>query len=61
MIPVWVTRVTPDEVYLTTDHPLAGENLHFDVEIVSLREPTELEKEHGHPHGVDGTEDHHDH
>ncbi len=59
MIPVWVTRVTADEVFLTTDHPLAGENLHFEVEIVSLREPTESEKEHGHPHGIDGTEEQH--
>lgn len=58
MIPVWVTRVTADEVYLTTDHPLAGENLHFEVEVVALRDPTPSEVEHGHPHGLDGTEEH---
>lgn len=61
MIPVWVTRVTADEVFLTTDHPLAGETLHFDIEVVAVREATESEKEHGHPHGVDGTDEHHDH
>ena len=61
MIPVWVTRVTTDEVYLTSEHPLAGENLHFEIDVVGVREPTESEREHGHPHGVDGTDEHHHH
>ncbi|MCM2323334.1 MAG: peptidylprolyl isomerase, partial [Oligoflexia bacterium] len=32
--------------------------LHFDVEILGVREATEEEKEHGHAHGGDGH--HHD-
>ncbi len=31
-------------------HPLAGKELTFDVEIVSVREATQEEIEHGHPH-----------
>jgi FKBP-type peptidyl-prolyl cis-trans isomerase SlyD len=31
-------------------HPLAGKELTFDVEIVSVREATAEEIEHGHPH-----------
>ena len=61
VVPLWVSRVTPDAVYVTLDHPLAGETLHFDVEVIGLREPTAEELEHGHPHGLDGTEAHHHH
>lgn len=60
MITVWVTQVTPDYVELDMNHPLAGETLHFDVEVVRVRPATEGELEHGHPHGPDG-EAHHNH
>jgi len=59
MITVWVTAVTDDLVELDMNHPLAGENLHFDVEVVKIREATANELEHGHPHGEDGTAAHH--
>jgi FKBP-type peptidyl-prolyl cis-trans isomerase SlyD len=32
------------------NHPLAGADLHFDVEITSVRAATEEEVAHGHPH-----------
>lgn len=57
-IPFWVIEVSDEIVKLDANHPLAGETLHFDVEIVSLREPNDDEKLHGHPHGVSGTEGH---
>ncbi|KXS46274.1 MAG: FKBP-type peptidyl-prolyl cis-trans isomerase SlyD [Marinobacter sp. T13-3] len=38
------------EVGDETVHPLAGETLHFDVEVVEAREATDEEKEHGHAH-----------
>ena len=47
-----------DEVNMTLDvnHPLAGECLYFDVEIVAIREPTPSEYNHGHPHSIYGEE-----
>lgn len=57
-IPAWITHVQGDLVTLDFNHPLAGVRLHFDVEIVAIREATAEELEHGHPHGPDG---HHHH
>ena len=44
-------------ITLDLNHPLADKDLTFDVEIVEVREPTEVEIEHGHVHGPGG--DHH--
>jgi FKBP-type peptidyl-prolyl cis-trans isomerase SlyD len=35
-------------------HPLAGKELTFDVEVVTVREATAEELAHGHPHEGDG-------
>lgn len=43
-----------DQVMLDANHPLAGKKLFFDVEIVSLREATDDELDHGHAHGEGG-------
>ncbi len=48
--PLWIAQVGEDTVLVDPNHPLAGENLHFDVEIMSLRDASDEEKEHGHPH-----------
>ncbi|MBI5950954.1 MAG: peptidylprolyl isomerase [Chloroflexi bacterium] len=37
-------------VRLDFNHPLAGAELHFNVKVVGLREPTSEELEHGHVH-----------
>lgn len=43
-----------DEVVVVDgNHPLAGLNLSFEVEVVDVREATEDELEHGHVHGPD--------
>jgi len=55
---VTVTRVAGDLVTLDGNHPLAGKNLNFDVEITAVREATEEELSHGHVHGPGG---HHHH
>jgi FKBP-type peptidyl-prolyl cis-trans isomerase SlyD len=53
---VTVVGVNGDEVTIDANHPLAGENLHFDVKVVDVRDATEEEIEHGHVHmdGEDG-------
>lgn len=58
-VQVFVASVEDDVVFLDTNHPLAGKTLHFDVEIVGVREPHPSELEHGHPHGIEGGEHHH--
>ncbi len=49
-----VTAVAGDMVTLDGNHPLADQTLHFDVEVVSVRQATTEELEHGHVHGAGG-------
>jgi FKBP-type peptidyl-prolyl cis-trans isomerase SlyD len=49
-----VTAIVGDMVALDGNHPLADQTLHFDVNIVSVREATAEELEHGHVHGAGG-------
>lgn len=55
---LWVTELTDDTVFVDLNHPLAGKTLHFDVQIVAVRGSTAVEKQHGHPHGMDGSASH---
>lgn len=43
-----------DEVMVSGNHPLADKNLHFEVEIDSVRAATTEEVQHGHSHGAGG-------
>jgi FKBP-type peptidyl-prolyl cis-trans isomerase SlyD len=52
----FVESFDDDVVRLDFNHPLAGAELHFNVKVVALREPTEEELDHGHVH-----EEGHDH
>jgi FKBP-type peptidyl-prolyl cis-trans isomerase SlyD len=45
-----ITEIEDDVVTLDLNHPLAGEILHFDVEVVEVREATQQELDHGHVH-----------
>ncbi len=51
---VVVTRLVGDMVTIDGNHPLAGKNLNFDVEITDVRDATEEELSHGHVHGEGG-------
>jgi FKBP-type peptidyl-prolyl cis-trans isomerase SlyD len=51
---VTVTRVGLENVTVDGNHPLAGMDLNFDVEVVSVREATPDELDHGHIHGPGG-------
>ncbi|MBP8256377.1 MAG: peptidylprolyl isomerase [Opitutaceae bacterium] len=50
---VTVVGVEGDSVLLDANHPLAGVDLTFDVELVTARAATEAELSHGHVHGAD--------
>ena len=52
--PVTVVKVEEDGVTLDGNHPLAGQDLTFAVEIVEIRDATEEEMTHGHAHGEGG-------
>ncbi len=49
-----VTKVAGDMVTLDGNHPLAGQNLNFDIVIEEVREATAEEISHGHVHGPGG-------
>ncbi len=53
---VVITDVTDEEVTVDANHPLAGKQLNFDVEVMEVREATAEESEHGHVHGPGGHE-----
>jgi len=44
---VTVTKINDSKVTVDANHPLAGETLHFDVKVVSVREATDDEKANG--------------
>lgn len=54
MRPVTVTKAGRHSADVDTNHPLAGQTLSFDVEIMEVRAATEEELSHGHAHGPGG-------
>ena len=45
-----VKKVEGDDVTIDINHPLAGVALNFDISILSVREATKEERDHGHTH-----------
>ncbi len=54
MLVVTVTDIIDDNVVVDANHPLAGKSLNFDVSVVSVRDASAEELEHGHVHGPGG-------
>jgi FKBP-type peptidyl-prolyl cis-trans isomerase SlyD len=52
--PVTVLKAGRHSADIDTNHPLAGQALTFDIEIVDLRPATSEELAHGHAHGPGG-------
>lgn len=52
--PLRVTSVTETHATLDANHPLAGMDLTFAVELTEIRDATEEELAHGHAHGAGG-------
>jgi FKBP-type peptidyl-prolyl cis-trans isomerase SlyD len=55
-MPAYIVEVDDEEVVIDWNHPLAGETLHVDVTVRSIRQATRAELEHGHAHGDDWDE-----
>lgn len=53
-----VESIEGEKINLDGNHPLAGETLHFDVEVLGVRDATDEEQKHGHAHGPDGSHHH---
>jgi len=46
-----VIEMNGDKILVDGNHPLAGQTLHFSVEIIDIRDATQEELQHGHAHG----------
>lgn len=51
---VTIQKVGMSVVDVDLNHPMAGKNLHFAIEIADVREASAEEVEHGHVHGEGG-------
>lgn len=51
---VVITAIDGNSVTVDGNHPLAGQTLHFDVEVTAVREASVEEVLHGHAHGAGG-------
>lgn len=51
---LWIIEANDEAVFVSTDHPLAGVTLHFDVTIREVRAASDDELSHGHVHGPGG-------
>jgi FKBP-type peptidyl-prolyl cis-trans isomerase SlyD len=54
----WVKDVRGAWVWITSNHPLAGESVSYEIEVMKIRLAKPVELSHGHPHGLDGTKGH---
>jgi FKBP-type peptidyl-prolyl cis-trans isomerase SlyD len=48
---VTIVKIDGDDITIDGNHPMAGQALNFDVEVVDVREATQEELSHGHVHG----------
>jgi FKBP-type peptidyl-prolyl cis-trans isomerase SlyD len=51
---VTITETGLESITVDGNHPLAGKELHFDVEVMNIRNATQEEISHGHVHGAGG-------
>ena len=53
-MPFTIKNINGNSVELDFNHPLAGQQLTFDIELLNLRDATQEELAHGHVHGAGG-------
>ena len=51
---ITIASIDGDIVNIDGNHPLAGQTLHFDVAVLDVRDATQEELDHGHPHALGG-------
>lgn len=51
---ITVTNIENNQVTIDGNHPFAGLNLNFDIEVVDIRDASSEELAHGHVHGPGG-------
>ncbi len=49
-----ILEIDDENIKMDFNHPLAGTDLHFSVEVLDVREATQEELDHGHVHGEHG-------
>lgn len=49
-----ITSIEEQDIHIDGNHPLAGQDLFFDIEVTEKREATAEEIDHGHAHGPGG-------
>jgi FKBP-type peptidyl-prolyl cis-trans isomerase SlyD len=52
---ITVVSVSDDMINIDANHPLAGQTLHFEIEVLSIREASAEEISHGHVHATGGS------
>lgn len=61
VIPVVIADIKANTVMVDFNHPLAGKDLVFEIEVVGVRDASAEELAHGHTHGEDGHHGHDSH
>ncbi len=46
---IWIDEIQGDHVMISENHPLAGLNLHFEIDVVNVREASDEERSSGRP------------
>ncbi len=52
--PFNVVDIKDNKIHVDGNHPLAGQTLHFSIEVTKIRAATSEELKHGHAHGEGG-------
>lgn len=50
-MPFVIKSINGDDITIDFNHPLAGKNLDFEIELIDVRDATDEELAHGHVHG----------
>jgi FKBP-type peptidyl-prolyl cis-trans isomerase SlyD len=53
-VPFNIKSIIGDEITIDFNHPLAGMDLEFEIELLDVRDATVEELQHGHVHGTGG-------